>query len=399
MTSSPPPPRARRTVTLLGTCQALLFTNNSILISLGALAGYALAADKRLATLPITAGVAGGALTTFFASLFMERIGRRGGFAVGVLFGAAGAAVSALGLVLGSFWTFSAGALLLGAYNAFGGYYRFAAAEAVGAGEKARAISLVMVGGLVGGALGPWSTRHTAKVLATPFLGAYLSLFVLLALALAALFFVRIPKPEASEQSEPVRPIGAIVSEPVFVVAALAAAFGYGVMSLLMTATPLAMGTCGHPYDSATTVISSHVVAMFAPSFVTGRLIQRFGVIAVMHAGVALNLGCIGIALAGIDVPHFFGALVLLGVGWNFLFVGGTTLLAESVRPAERARAQGMNDLFIFLTMAASSFSAGVIVEADGWRTLNLVAIPFVLAVGVALLWLSARRGRGEATT
>jgi MFS family permease len=159
-----------------------------------------------------------------------------------------------------------------------------------------------------------------------------------------------------------------------------------------MTATPLAMGACGHPYEDAATVISSHVVAMFAPSLVTGRLIQRFGVLAVMLVGVALNLACVGIALAGIDVPHFLGALVLLGVGWNFLYIGGTTLLAESVRPADRARAQGANDLAIFLTMALSSFSSGVIVERDGWRTLNLAAAPFVGVVGVAIVWLYLKR-------
>jgi MFS family permease len=387
-----PAPATGITLSALTVCQALLFTNNAILISLGALAGYTLSPDKRLATLPVTAGVVGGALTTFFASLLMARIGRRAGFTLGALVGVAGAACCSVSLVFQSFAGFCFGSLLFGVYNAFGGYYRFAAAEAAREGEQARAISLVLVGGLAGGVLGPFTSRHTKDALATPYLGSYLSLFLFLALALLALRFVAIPRPSAAASSEPARPLRALVVEPVFLVAVMAAAFGYGIMSLLMTATPLAMGACGHHYDDAATVISLHVVAMFAPSLVTGRLIQRLGVLVVMLAGVGLNLACVAIALGGDDVPHFLGALVLLGVGWNFLYIGGTTLLAEAVRPADRARAQGVNDLAIFVTMVLSSFSSGVIVERDGWRTLNVAAVPFVLFIGVAIAWLAMKR-------
>jgi MFS family permease len=394
VTPLPSAKASRGTLAALTLSQALLFTNNAILISLGALAGYALAPDKRLATLPVTAGVLGGALTTFSASLLMQRVGRRAGFTIGALFGVAGAAVCSLSLALASFTGFCLGALLFGVYSAFGGYYRFAAAEAAQKGGEARAISLVLVGGLFGGLLGPFTSRHTKDILPTAYLGSYLSLFVFLAVVLVTLRFVAIPRPETGASVEPPRPLRAIVSEPVFVVAALAAAFGYGIMSLLMTATPLAMGACGHPYGDAATVISWHIVGMFAPSLVTGRLIQRFGVHAILLVGVVLNLACVGIALGGVDVPHFLGSLVLLGVGWNFLYIGGTTLLAESVRPADRARAQGANDLAIFVTMALSSFSSGVIVERDGWQTLNIAAVPFVLVVGVAVLWLRARRAR-----
>ena len=398
MSSEPSPAlterTSRRSLGALTVSQALLFTNNAILISLGALAGFELAPDKRFATLPVTAGVVGGALTTFTASLFMQRVGRRAGFTLGAAFGVLGAAICSISLVTRSFYGFCLGSLVCGVYNAFGGYYRFAAAEAAREGEQARAISLVLVGGLAGGILGPFTSRHTKGLFATPFLGSYLSLFVFLAVVLVALRYVVIARPAGGASSEKARPIGAIVKDPVFAVAALAAAFGYGIMSLLMTATPLAMGACGHPYDDAATVISFHVVAMFAPSLVTGRIIQRFGALKVMLAGVGLNLACVAIALGGIDVPHFLGALVLLGVGWNFLYIGGTTLLSEAVRPADRARAQGVNDLAIFVTMALSSFSSGVIVERDGWRTLNLAAIPFVLAVGLAIVWLSFRRRR-----
>ncbi len=383
---------SRKTLAALTACQALLFTNNAILISLGALAGRDLAPDKRLATLPVTAGVVGGALTTFFASLLMQRIGRRAGFTLGALFGVAGATLCSFSLASSSFVGFCAGSLLFGAYSAFGGYYRFAAAEAAEPGQQARAISQVLVGGLVGGIVGPYTSLHTKDLLSTAYLGSYLSLFGFLALVLGLLPFVVVPGPASAASATPPRSVGAIARDPVFVVAALAAAFGYGVMSLLMTATPLAMGACGHPYNAATTVISSHVVAMFAPSLVTGRLIERFGVLTIMLVGVALNLACVAIALAGVDVPHFLGALVLLGVGWNFLYVGGTALLAESVRPEDRARAQGTNDLAIFLTMALSSFSSGVIVERDGWQTLNYAAAPFVCAVGVAIAWLYMKR-------
>ena len=398
MSSEPSPeltePTSRRTLGALTVCQALLFTNNAILISLGALAGYALAPDKRFATLPVTAGVVGGALTTFTASLLMQRVGRRSGFMLGAAFGVLGAVICSISLVTKSFYGFCLGSLAFGVYNAFGGYYRFAAAEAVQPGEQARAISFVLVGGLAGGILGPFTSRHTKGLFATPFLGSYLSLFVFLAIVLVVLRGVVIARPSGGPSSVEPRPLGAIVSDPVFAVAALAAAFGYGIMSLLMTATPLAMGACGHPYDDAATVISFHVVAMFAPSLVTGRIIQRFGVLKVMLVGVGLNLACVAIALGGIDVPHFLGALVLLGVGWNFLYIGGTTLLSEAVIPADRARAQGINDLAIFVTMALSSFSSGVIVERDGWRTLNVAAIPFVLAVGLAIVWLAFHRRR-----
>ncbi len=188
------------------------------------------------------------------------------------------------------------------------------------------------------------------------------------------------------------RMLAEIAAQPAFVVAVLAAAFSYGVMNLLMTATPLAMGVCGHPYSATALVISSHVIGMFAPSFFTGSLIKRFGVLQVMLWGAILNLVCIGIALAGVDVPNFWGALVLLGIGWNFLYIGATTLLTETYRPAERAKAQGVNDMMIFLTMATSSFSSGLLLEQNGWQLLNWLAVPFMAVVAFAVMWLMARR-------
>jgi MFS family permease len=277
-------------------------------------------------------------------------------------------------------------------YNAFGQYYRFAAADAASAGFKARAISYVLAGGLVGGIIGPTLSRFTVNLAPTAYLGAYLALIGFLVLAIVLLRFLEIPPPTASEAKSTGRPLAVIAAQPAFVVAVLCGAFSYGVMNLLMTATPLAMGVCGHPYSAAAMVISSHVVGMFAPSFVTGSLIRRFGVLTVMLAGVAVNLVCIAIALAGIEVANFWWSLVLLGVGWNFLYIGATALLTETYHSAEKAKAQGANELCILLTMATSSFSSGMILEANGWQTLNYAAIPFVLAMGAAILWLTAKR-------
>jgi len=381
-----------RNVALLAACQALLLTNNSTLIALNGLAGYALAPHKSLATAPVTGWVVGAAVTTFFASLLMKRIGRRAGFTLGASVGILGALICAAALAAGSFWLFCAGTTVFGVYNAFGQYYRFAAADAASHGFKARAISYVLAGGLVGGIIGPTLSRVTVDLAPTQYLGAYLALIGFLVIVIVLLRFLDIPPPAESESKASGRPLAVIAAQPAFVVAVLCGAFSYGVMNLLMTATPLAMGVCGHPYAAAATVISSHVVGMFAPSFVTGGLIKRFGVLTVMLAGVATNLACIGIALAGIEVANFWWSLVLLGVGWNFLYIGATALLTETYHPAEKAKAQGANELCILLTMATSSFSSGMILETNGWQTLNYAAIPFVLAMGAGILWLTAKR-------
>jgi MFS family permease len=384
--------KQKKNVTVLAVLQALLMTNNSTAIALNGLAGYALASNKALATVPVTGWVVGAALTTFFASLLMKRIGRKGGFTFGTLVGIVGASVCCAALYVGSFWLFVAGTTIFGVYNAFGQYYRFAAADAASHDFKARAISYVLAGGLVGGIVGPTVSKWTNDLLPTTFLGAYIVLIVFLFVVLAVIRLLDIPAPTEAEAKESGRPLAEIAAQPAFVVAVLAAALSYGVMNLLMTATPLAMGVCGHPYSAAATVISWHVIGMFAPSFFTGNLIKRFGVLNVMLVGVVLNFACIGIALAGVDVPNFWAALFVLGVGWNFLYIGGTALLTETYRPAEKAKAQGANDLFIFLIMATSSFASGLLLETNGWQLLNYLAIPFVAAIGLAVLWLTTRR-------
>lgn len=388
---------AKKNVAVLAACQALLFTNNATLIALNGLVGFALAADKRLATLPVTSWVVGGALTTYFASLLMKRIGRRAGFTVGAAVGIVGALICAWAIYVGDFWLFCFGAVVFGAYNAFGQYYRFAAADAAPVDFRSKAISLVIAGGLVGGLVGPTLSRWTRGLLPTDFLGAFLALIAMLVLVMLVLRLLHIPPPRPGEAKEGGRPLGEIVRQPAYIVAVIGAGLGYGIMNLLMTATPLAMGVCGHPYGAAATVISWHVVAMFAPSFVTGDLVRRFGVLNVMMAGVALNFACVAIALAGVEVANFWFALVLLGIGWNFLFVGATTLITETYRPEERAKAQGANDLAIFLIMAVSSFASGVVLEARGWEMLNYLALPFVAAIGIAVAWMMLRRRRAPA--
>jgi MFS family permease len=381
----------RRNVGLLAACQALLLTNSATLIAINGLAGLALAPTKALATLPVTCWVAGGALATMLASLHMKRVGRQRGLTAGTLWGIVGALICAGAVWLQSFWLLCFGTLVFGVYNAYGQYYRFAAADVASADFKSTAISLVLAGGLVGGILGPTTSRFTVDLLAPRFTGAYLALIGFALATMLLLRFVRIPAPEAKIQAAPGRPLREIAAQPKFIVAVLAGAIGYGVMNFLMTSTPIAMGVCGHPYSDAAFVISSHVIAMFAPSFVTGSLIRRLGVLPVMFVGALLNFGAIGVALSGISVAQFWGSLVLLGVGWNFLYIGGTTLLTETYRPEEMAKAQGANDQAIFTVMVVSSFASGATVTVAGWERVNVFALPLVALVAIVILWFAVQ--------
>src|SRR5437762_1232123 len=305
-----------RNVGLRAACQAVLFTNNTTLVAITGLAGLALTPVKALATLPVTCWILGGAIATMPASLHMKRVGRQRGLTQGVYWGIAGALACGGAMWLQSFWLLCFGTLIWGVFNAYGQYYRFAAADAASADFRPTAISLVLAGGLVGGILGPGVSRWT-----------------------------------------------------------------------------IAMGVCGHPYADAAFVISAHVVGMFAPSFVTGSLIRRLGLAPVMLAGVLLNFASIGTALSGVSVAQFWWALVLLGVGWNFLYISGTTLLTQTYRPEERAKAQGANDQAIFAMMAVSSLASGMTVTTVGWERVNLFALPLVALMAAAIAWF-ALQGR-----
>ena len=377
----------RRNVGLLAACQALLFTNNATLIAINGLAGLALAPRAALATLPVTCWVIGGAIATMPASLHMRRVGRQAGLSAGTAWGIVGALICAGAVWAQSFWLLCFGTLVFGVYNAYGQYYRFAAADAASADFKSTAISLVLAGGLVGGIIGPTASRYTVDLLEPRFVGAYLALIGFAIATLILLRFIRIPPLSAKAQASTGRPLSRIAAQPKFIVAVLSGAIGYGVMNFLMTSTPIAMGVCGHPYTDAAFVISSHVVAMFAPSFFTGGLIKRAGVLPVMFTGALLNFAAIGVALSGIAVSQFWVSLVLLGVGWNFLYIGGTSLLTQTYRPEEMAKAQGANDQAIFIMMAISSFTSGLTVTAAGWERVNLFALPMVALVAIAIVW------------
>lgn len=379
----------KRNVLLLASCQALMMSANSLIVASAALVGAALAGDPTLATLPIALLFAGVLSCTFPASMLMKRLGRRAGFLLGLSLGCAGAATATLGIHLGSFATFCLGMLLIGTFNAFGNYYRFAAADVASEAYRSRAISYVMAGGVVAAFVGPNLARATRDMMASAeFAASFATLLGLYALSMLALLFARIPPTTPKERSGTARPLSEISRQGKFVVAVLGAMIAYGIMNLVMTATPLAMEHHGHLFDDTAFVIQWHVFAMFAPSFVTGHLIRRYGTANIMLIGGALLGSSIVANLMGGSVLSFWTGLVLLGVGWNFLFVGATTLLTETYEPAEKAKTQGLNDLLIFTTVALTALSSGYLHYAFGWQTLNYVLIPWLLLAMGAVLWL-----------
>ena len=387
----------KRNIGLLAACQGLLMTNGISLIAMNGLVGFALAADKRLATLPVTTYVIGAALSTLPASFFMKHHGRRAGFMLGSSFGIAAALICALAVSISGFWLLCLGTLTAGIYNAFGQQYRFAAADAAPPDWKSKAISLTLAGGILGGVLGPETGKLTRDLLAPPFVASYgvLALFALTSLLLASR--LDIPPLPAAVQRLRGRPLREIAAQPAFIAAVLAAACGFGAMNLLMTATPLAMDICRLPFADTAFVLEWHVLGMFVPSFFTGGLIKRFGVIPILLAGSVLMCICVTIALSGITLMHFWWALLLLGIGWNFLYIGGTTLLIETYRPEEKAKTQGTNEFIVFAVQAVSSLSSGVLVTHQGWNILNFVALPMVLLTTLATLWLAWRRSVNRA--
>ena len=386
-----------RNVLLLACCQALLLTNAAGLISMAAILGFSLTETKAFATLAATTYTIGSALSTMPASLWMARVGRRTGFMSGAAINIGGCALGAVALALQSFALLCVATAVIGIYNAIGLQYRFAAAEIAPGAQRAKAISLVLAGGIAGGFLGPETTRLGRDLFPVPFAGSFVLLAGWALLALAVQSRVNVPAPTIEERSGGGRPLRELARQPVFIVAVLAAALSYGLMNLLMVATPLAMSFCSHSYGDAALVIAWHVVGMYAPGFVTGDLIKRFGVLSVIIAGVALMAGCVAVALAGNTVAHFLVALFLLGTGWNFMYTGGTLLLTESYTPAEKARVQGVNDAIIFSTVGVSSFASGALLSTMGWEKMNLIAIPILVVALVAVVWGSRAR-RAAAT-
>lgn len=387
------PSLLNRNLLLLILCQGLFLTNNVTFIAVNGLVGFHLTPIAWMATLPVMGYVVGGAVSTAIVARTQSRYGRRRSFQLGLLTALVSALSCALAVWLESFALLVGSTFLAGYYSANGQLYRFAAAELVDTSLKEKAISLVLAGGLIGAIIGPNLARHTKGAAAHPFMGAYLALAVVAVVALALMSFIRFPDdvPERSGAGKG-RPLGEIMRQPVFVVAALGASLGYGVMNLLMAATPLAMEMAGFDFSMTATVLQWHVIGMFAPGFITGSLIKRHGTLPVMFAGLALNVVCIFVALAGESFSHFLIALFLLGVGWNFLFTGATTLATQAYTAQERDKAQGAINFAVFFVMALSSFSSGALVTTSGWYWLNLGSLVICALLCVALMTLAVRR-------
>lgn len=380
-----------------------MLSSMSLILTVSALVGYELAVDKSLATLPIAVIFIAGMFTSIPAAMLMERIGRKRGYMLATLFGMGGGLVAALAIMQHNFWLFTLSGVLVGMFNGFGNYFRFSAADAVDVEHKSKAISFVLLGGVVAAFIGPnlaILTRNTID--GSSFAGSYMSVTILYALMLPILSFLKLPAFSVSVNESnvhsnkiPARPLGVIASQPKFIIALVCAVLGYAVMSFVMTATPLAMQHYAHTFSDTSFVIQWHVLGMFAPSFVTGYLITRFGTQKIMFVGGLLGLVCVAINLSGTSVTHYWLALTLLGVSWNFLFVGGTTLLTETYRPEERAKTQAMNDFILFTTVALASLTAGTLQHKLGWQPVNVGVIP-LLAIVLGIIMIFSRKIRNQ---
>ena len=385
-----------RSLWLLALCQGLFLTNNVTFIAINGLVGLSMAPYGWMATLPVMGYVVGGALATPLVAATQARFGRRTSFQIGLAVAVASALAGAWAVAAHQFWGLVAATVVAGYYSANGQLYRFAAAELALPAFREKAVSLVLAGGLIGAIAGPNLAASTRTLMEVPFTGAYLVLAGVGLLAMVLMAFVRFPAHQAPNAATSTgRPLSEIARQPAFVVACLSAAMGYGVMNLLMAATPLAMQQCGLGFDDAAFVLEWHVIGMFAPGFFTGHLIKRFGTLHIMAVGVALNLLCVVIALSGVELQQFVVSLFLLGVGWNFLFTGSTTLALTAYRPEEKDRAQAAVNFCVFAVMALSSLASGALVVTRGWTWLNMGSIPPLALTAAGLLWLQVK---GRAT-
>jgi len=381
-----------RSLWLLTLCQGLYLTNNVAFIAINGLVGLALAPVPWMATLPVMGYVTGGALSAPLVARHQRRWGRRTTFLIGLGVAMLSAAVCALAVLSHQFWLLVAATVVAGYYNANGSLYRFAATELVPAGLKEKAISWVLAGGILGGVAGPQLASAMRHALPAPFAGVYAALIVVALLAAVVMSRLRFPPaPVPSADAPRGRTLRELARQPVFIVAVVGSALGYGVMNLLMAATPIAMAQCSHPFPSAALVLEAHVLAMYLPSFFTGGWVQRFGAPKVMAAGVVLNGVCVAVALSGVELMHFTAALVALGLGWNLLFVGGTALFTQAYRPEEKTTAQAAMDTTIYSTMALTSFASGALVTTGGWRWMNLGTLLPIALIALALGWLAWR--------
>jgi MFS family permease len=391
-----PAPSQRRNVAVLALAQALFMSVQSMGIAATPLAGYALLdADlKWLATAPIFLVHLGIMATTIPASLLMGAVGRRAGFSVGAVFGVIAGLMGCLALYWHSFPLLCVASLMQGMQAAFFWYFRLAAADASEPAFRAKAISLVMAGGVLAGFLGPQTAKWSVDWLPVAFAGVYVASAAFSLVVLALVQLVRIPSPTAEQRAETGRPISEIVRQPAYRVALASSVFGYAVMTLTMSATPLAMLACGFGFADSATVIQAHIIAMFLPSFFTGHLIARFGVLPIIVAGGLIEAGCALVNLAGVAFGNFLFANVLVGLGWNFAYVGGSTLLTSTYTPAERAKVQASHDFTVYAATATAAALSGVLAAKAGWTFINLAALPMMAVIIASALWLLARQRR-----
>ena len=393
--------RAKFNVSVLVLAQAILGSQMPMIFTIGGLAGQTLAPNPCYATLPISLIVLGSMLAANPLSMIMQRYGRRIGFFVGALGGALGGAVGAYGLYLDSFEIFLMGSLLTGIYMSAQGFYRFAAADTASEAFRPKAISYVMAGGLASALIGPQLVKVTAQSMVVPFMGTYLTIIAINVLGSGLFLALNIPKTEQRSADAPIgRSRWEIMKTPTVAVAMICAMVSYALMNLVMTSTPLAVVGCGFEQNTAADVVSAHVLAMFVPSFFTGHLIARFGTTKIVGAGLVILASAGAVALQGVNVENFFLALILLGVGWNFGFIGATTMLASAHNPEEKGIVQGMNDFFVFGGVTVASLSSGGLMNCsggspvEGWTAVNIAMVPFLTLAGGALIWLAMQKRR-----
>ncbi len=389
---------ARRNMWVLIAAQAVIGAQMPVIFTIAGLAGGMLASNPCWATLPITMTVVGSMLWAQPLAAIMQRYGRRAGFVVGTLAGAAGAALAAYGLQIGSFWLFSCASLLTGGYMSAQGFYRFAVADMASDAFRPKAISGVMAGGLASAIFGPQLVKLTADAMAVMFLGSYLTVIVLNLAGLVLFAFLQIPRPMPRAAGQPPgRSRAELLREPAILVAIICATVSYALMNLVMTSSPLAVVGCGFEKGDAANIVSAHVLAMYAPSFFTGHVIARFGAERVIATGLVILAAAGAVAMAGVELENFYAALILLGLGWNFGFIGATTLLAASHGPAERGTMQGLNDFIVFGGVSVASLASGGLMNCSGgtpqagWSAVNMAMLPFLVLAGGALIWFALR--------
>ena len=390
--------KAKRNVAVLVAAQALLGAQMPMIFTVGGLAGQSLASNACLATLPISLIVLGSMMAATPVSAIMQKWGRRAGFMLGATAGATGGAIGAYGLYLASFPVFLLGSLITGIYMSAHGFYRFAAADTASEAFRPKAISYVMAGGLLSAVIGPQLVKVTSQAMVIPFLGTYLAVIGVNVVGSLLFLLLNIPKPKPPAADAPRgRTRWELITTPRILVAVICAMVSYALMNLVMTSTPLAVVGCGFEQNSAADVVTSHVLAMYIPSFFTGHLIARFGVEKIMAAGLVILAGAGAVALNGVELENFFIALVLLGLGWNFGFIGATTMLAGAHEPHERGRMQGLNDLLVFGGVTVASLASGGLMNCsggtaqEGWAAVNFAMVPFLVLAGGSLIWLVLR--------